>query len=102
MFDLNGKRVLVIGLARTGLATSLFCARHGAVVTAIDKRGESELADAAGKLRASRIKVILGDVLGEEIFQQDLVVPSPGVPADSPLLQSLRARGIIVWSEIEL
>ena len=53
MFDLNGKKVLVIGLARTGVATSLFCARHEAIVTAVDTRPESELAEIAAKLRAA-------------------------------------------------
>ena len=54
MFDLNGKKVLVIGLARTGVATSLFCARHEAIVTAVDTRPESELAEIAAKLRDAK------------------------------------------------
>src|SRR5439155_4597233 len=35
-------------------------------------------------------------------FRQDLIVPSPGVPADAPLLQAARAEGVTIWSEIEL
>ena len=42
-FELRGKKVLVVGLARTGIATARFCLEHGATVTAIDSRSESEL-----------------------------------------------------------
>ena len=48
--DLTGKRVLVVGLARTGIATALFCAARGAHVTASEERPESEVAEAAEKL----------------------------------------------------
>jgi len=49
--ELRKKRVLVVGLARTGVATALFCAGHNAIVTATDIRPESELGDAPAKLR---------------------------------------------------
>jgi len=102
MLDLNGKKVLVIGLARTGVATSLFCARHGAIVTAVDTRPESELAEVAAKLRAQEISFQLGGYTEKILDGQDLVIPSPGVPADSAILKAARATSIPVWSEIEL
>ena len=102
MFDLNGKKILVIGLARTGVATSLFCAKHGAFVTAVDTRGESELAEPVAKLRSNNISLKLGGYLPEILSGHHLVVPSPGVPADSEILQAARAQKIVVWSEIEL
>ena len=102
MFDLNGKKVLVIGLARTGVATSLFCARHEAIVTAVDTRPESELAEIAAKLRAAKISLQLGGYTEKILDGQDLVIPSPGVPADSAILKAARANNIPVWSEIEL
>jgi len=102
MFDLNGKKVLVIGLARTGVATSLFCARHGALVTAVDTRPESEIVEAAAKLRAAEIFLQLGGYSEKNLGGQDLVIPSPGVPADSTILKAARANSILVWSEIEL
>ena len=49
--DLRGKRVLVVGLARTGVATSLFCAARGACVTATDSRTESEIGETIAKLK---------------------------------------------------
>ena len=102
MFELNGKKVLVIGLARTGVATSLFCARHEAIVTAVDTRPESELAEAAAKLRARNISLQLGGYTEKILDGQDLVIPSPGVAADSAILKAARAHNIPVWSEIEL
>ena len=100
--ELNGKKVIVIGLARTGVATSLFCARHGATVTAVDTRPESELTDASAKLRAAGVTLHLGGYTEQILAGQDLVVPSPGVPADADILKAARTRKIPVWSEIEL
>jgi UDP-N-acetylmuramoylalanine--D-glutamate ligase len=101
-FDFEGKRVLVVGLARTGIVTSLFSAGYGAIVTATDEKPESELGDAPAKLRAAGVTLALGSHAPEIFLEQDLIVVSPGVPANLPSLELARARGIRVWSEIEL
>jgi UDP-N-acetylmuramoylalanine--D-glutamate ligase len=101
-FELRGKRVLVVGLARTGVATSLFCAARGARVTATDSRKESEIGEAIANLRVAGVALELGEHKEKTFLEQDLIVPSPGVPADAPHLQSARAQGVTVWSEIEL
>jgi UDP-N-acetylmuramoylalanine--D-glutamate ligase len=101
-FELRGKRVLVVGLARTGVATSLFCAARGASVTATDARTENAIGQVLSQLRATGVHLELGGHREETILQQDLVIPSPGVPADAPLLKAARAKGITIWSEIEL
>ena len=100
--ELKNKRVLVVGVARTGTATALFCAARGAVVTATDSRGEAEIGDAAATLREAGVELELGGHDKNIFVQQDLIIPSPGVPADSPLLQAAHANGIPIWSEIEL
>ena len=100
--ELRGKRVLVVGLARTGAATALFCARHNAIVMATDIRPESELGDAAAKLREAGVILELGGHHESTYLAQDLIVPSPGVPADDPYLKLARSKRITVWSEIEL
>jgi UDP-N-acetylmuramoylalanine--D-glutamate ligase len=100
--ELRKMRVLVIGLARTGVATALFCAKHNAVVTATEARLESELGDGPAKLREAGVTLELGGHVEKTYLAQDLIVPSPGVPADDPLLLQARAKGITVWSEIEL
>jgi UDP-N-acetylmuramoylalanine--D-glutamate ligase len=101
-FELRGKHVLVIGLARTGIATARFCAEHGATVTASDAHAESELGAEVLSLREEGVKLELGGSPESSLLKQDLVIPSPGVPADAPLLQSARAKGLTIWSEIEL
>ena len=101
-FDLDGKRVLVVGLARTGLVTALFSAGYGAKVTATDERPIPEVAEAAEKLRLAGVKLELGGFVPETFLEQDLIVVSPGVPAKIAPLEAARAQGIPVWSEIEL
>jgi len=100
--ELRGKRVLVVGLARTGVATALFCAARGAQVTATDSRGEAEIGDAIAKLRSLRVTLEHGAHRDQTFLEQDLIIPSPGVPADEPRLQAARAKGVTIWSEIEL
>ena len=100
--DLAGKRVLVVGLARTGIATALFCAARGARVTATEERTEAEVAEAAAKLRAAGCALELGGHREETFLAQDLIVPSPGVAPTLPPLAAARAQGLPIWSEIEL
>jgi len=100
--QLNGKHVLVVGLARTGVATALFCAARGAVVAATDIRGASQLGDSIEQLRGAGVRLEFGEQFDNLLQGQDLVVPSPGVAADAPLLLRARESHIPVWSEIEL
>ncbi len=100
--ELRKKRVLVVGLARTGVATALFCASHNAFVTATETRTERELGDIPAKLRESGVALELGGHTEKTFLAQDLIIPSPGVPADDPFLSSARSKGITIWSEIEL
>jgi UDP-N-acetylmuramoylalanine--D-glutamate ligase len=100
--ELRGKRVLVVGLARTGVATSLFCATRGARVTATDSRTENEIGEAIAKLKDAEVALELGSHREETFLDQDLIIPSPGVPADAAHLRTARAKGVTIWSEIEL
>jgi UDP-N-acetylmuramoylalanine--D-glutamate ligase len=100
--ELRKKRVLVVGLARTGVATALFCARHNAMVSATETRGENELGDTPSRLREAGVTLEFGGHTEKMFLAQDLVIPSPGVPADDTFLKLARAKGITVWSEIEL
>ena len=102
VIELAGKQVLVVGLARTGVATALFCAARGARVTATEERPESQIAETAAKLRAAGVTLELGGHGAETFVRQDLIVPSPGVSPAMPALAAARAIGIPVWSEIEL
>ncbi len=101
-FDLQGKRVLVVGLGRTGLVTSLFSVGYGATVTATDTKSARELGETAERLRAAGVTLDLGTPAPSLFIEQDLIVVSPGVPAKLPGLELARSRGVPVWSEIEL
>jgi UDP-N-acetylmuramoylalanine--D-glutamate ligase len=99
--ELAGRRALVVGLARTGVETARFLAARGAQVTVTDVKGEGELGAALAQLPASVARE-LGAPRVDTFLAQDLLVPSPGVPLDDPLLARARAAGVRVISEIEL
>jgi UDP-N-acetylmuramoylalanine--D-glutamate ligase len=100
--ELNGKRVLVVGLGKSGVASSLFLKAHGARVTVSDTKSGDELRNEIPILLDNGITVETGDH-GERTFRgQDLIVVSPGVPVDAPPLVQARALGESVIGEIEL
>lgn len=99
---LKGKRLMILGLARTGSETARFLVRQGAEVLMSDCRSEKELQREVEALSEHPIRFLLG---GEEMAWLegvDAVIPSPGVPLGNPLLQGASKKGIEVLSEIEL
>jgi len=100
--DLNGKRVLVVGLGKSGVASALFLKAHGARVTVSDTKSGDELRDEIPVLLDHGITVETGGH-GERTFHgQDLILVSPGVPVDAPPLVQARTLGETVIGEIEL
>ncbi|HEU5451641.1 MAG TPA: UDP-N-acetylmuramoyl-L-alanine--D-glutamate ligase [Terriglobales bacterium] len=100
--DVKGKRVLVVGLGKSGVASALFLSDRGAKVTVSDAKTEDQLREHIPVLLDRGIAVETGGH-GDRVFQQqDMIVVSPGVPYDQPALQQARARGIAVIGEIEL
>ncbi|MGH9514033.1 MAG: UDP-N-acetylmuramoyl-L-alanine--D-glutamate ligase [Terriglobales bacterium] len=100
--DLTNKRVLVVGLGKSGIASALFLKSRGAVVTVSDVKPQQQLGDELSLLLDHGVAVETGGH-GERTFRgQDLIVVSPGVPFDAPLLQQARAIGEIVIGELEL
>jgi UDP-N-acetylmuramoylalanine--D-glutamate ligase len=101
-FDVKGKRVLVVGLGKSGVASALFLHERGARVTVSDAKAEEQLRSEIPKLLDKGIAVETGGH-GERTFrQQDLIVVSPGVPASSEPLKQALSLGIPVIGEIEL
>ena len=99
--ELNGARVLVLGLARSGLAAVGLLALNGARVTAADSRPLDQIAGAADALRSIGA-VVFTLQTGDAAKDHDLVVISPGVPADALVLVAARRAGIPVIGEVEL
>jgi len=100
--ELNGKRVLVVGLGKSGVASALFLKRHGAKVSVSDTKSGDELRNEIPVLLDNGITVETGGH-GERTFRgQDLIVVSPGVPVDAPPLVQARTLGETVIGEIEL
>jgi UDP-N-acetylmuramoylalanine--D-glutamate ligase len=100
--ELNNKRVLVVGLGRSGVASALFLQSHGAKVTVSDSKSEDQLGQEIPVLLDHGIAVETGRH-GERTFQnQDMIVVSPGVPFDAQPLVQARALGEQVIGEIEL
>jgi UDP-N-acetylmuramoylalanine--D-glutamate ligase len=100
--ELNGKRVLVVGLGKSGVASALFMQAHGARVTVSDTKSGDELRNEIPVLLDHGITVETGGH-GDRTFRgQDLIVVSPGVPVDAPPLVQARALGEAVIGEIEL
>ena len=100
--ELNGKRVLVVGLGKSGVASALFMKAHGARVTVSDTKSGDELRNEIPVLLDHGITVETGGH-GDRTFQgQDLIVVSPGVPVDAPPLVQARSLGESVIGEIEL
>jgi UDP-N-acetylmuramoylalanine--D-glutamate ligase len=100
--ELNRKRILVVGLARTGIAVARFLQDRGAIVRATDQADERRLDPAVAELRARGIAVETGGHRDESFTAADMIVLSPGVPHTLPALQAARGRGIPVIGEIEL
>src|SRR6187200_3326782 len=96
--ELAGRRILVVGLARSGMAAAEALVGRGATVVGFDR---NETLD-AGRLENLGVELHRGRE--EETLLQgiDLVVKSPGVPGETLLVKGARERDIPVWSEIEL
>ena len=100
--ELKNKRVLVVGLGRSGAASAIFLQEHGAKVIVSDSKSEAQLQGDVPALLDRGISIETGQH-GQRTFRdQDLIVVSPGVPSDQPQLQHARTMGIPVIGEVEL
>ena len=102
MMELKGKKVLVVGLGKSGLAAALFLRRKGAQVTVSDVRSAEALANDIPALLEEGIMVEAGGHGLLTFRRQDLIVVSPGVPLDTPELVQVRNFGLPVIGELEL
>lgn len=98
---LEGKKVLVVGLGKTGEALCRFLLDHGAQVMISEKKNSEEMSQKVSFWRQKGVRVESGKHELESFLQSDVIVPSPGVPM-IPELEEARKKGIKTISEIEL
>jgi len=100
--DVQGKHVLVVGLARSGLAVARALVRRGAVVTVSDNKPPEEFRAILPELIKDKVGLELGAQRVETFLKNQIIVTSPGVPWDLPQLQAARERNIPIYPEVEV
>lgn len=98
-FSVGGRRVVVVGAARSGIAAAELLARRGARVTLTETRPSFDQAD---RLRSLGVDVEVGGHRSSTLEAADLIVVSPGVPLEQPIFAAARAKGIETIGELEL
>jgi len=99
---LEGKRVVVVGMAATGMATAEFLAQRGAAVMVSEIKTENEAGISPQRLRSLGVEVEWGKHSPESFLSGDLIVLSPGVDPAIPPLEQAREQEIPIVSEVEL
>jgi UDP-N-acetylmuramoylalanine--D-glutamate ligase len=102
MQRVNGKKVLVLGLARSGLAVARLLRQEGAIVRGSDRKSQAELEPEVRELRQLGVEVETGGHRFGGLRGVDFVVVSPGIPHDVPILKEARNRHIPFYSELEV
>jgi UDP-N-acetylmuramoylalanine--D-glutamate ligase len=100
MRELKNKRVLVVGLGKSGMGAARLLAREGARLAVADEK--ADLGPAGDELKALGAELALGALDPSRFAQADLVVTSPGVPLANPAFDGARKAGVPIVGEIEL
>ncbi len=100
--DVHGKKVTVVGLARSGVAACKLLMDRGALVTGSDHHPSDRMERDLEDLKRRGVSLELGRHRPATFLQADLIVVSPGVDSNIRLLLQARSQGIQVWSEVEL
>ncbi len=100
--ELSAKHIVVVGLARSGLAVARFLKESGARVTITDRAPAAELGTVVDQALALGVDLELGDHQAATFQSADLVVVSPGVPHTLTVFQAARDRGVELIGEMEL
>ena len=98
-YDFSGKRVAVVGLARSGKAAALVLATRGANVTIYESKATVDMVADLKWASEHGIRVVGS---ADSVQASDLAIVSPGVRQDSPIMHSILAQEIKLWGEIEL
>jgi len=102
MMDLKGRKVVVVGLGKTGYSTARFLLKKGSQVVITDTKSFIDLGEKAKDLLSLGARIEADGHRGDIFKWAELIIPSPGVASDLALLSEARDRGVQVLSEIEL
>lgn len=101
--DLTGKKVLVVGSGISGVAATELLRKKGIETILFDANKDLDVATLREKNPVfGDVEILLGELKAEDMDRVDLVVLSPGVPTDIPMVNAIRDKGIPIWGEIEL
>ncbi len=99
--DLKDKKILIVGMAKTGVALARFLTKQGAAVTISDHKSKAELAGFLEQIEGLNVTLELGGHTPKTFLAQDLVVLSPGVPPHLKIFDYARSQGVKVTGEFE-
>ena len=103
MMNVDGKKIVVVGTGVSGIGAVKLLAQTGAIITLYDGNEKLAESDVRAKLpKDCEVRIILGEMPQSIIDDTDLLVISPGVPIDSPIVLAFKDAGVTVWGEIEL
>ena len=102
MMNYQNKRVLVVGMARSGVAAAQLLVKHGAQVIVNDSKSREELGDAVAPLASLPVEWQLGRPAGECLAGIDALVISPGIPDTAPFVLKAKEQDVYVTGELEL
>ena len=101
--DLRKKKVLVFGSGISGIGATRLLEQQGADVILYDGKETLDKEELHNKIGAdSKTEIVLGELRDEVIDSLDIMVMSPGVPTDLPIVNKIREKGVRIWGEIEL
>lgn len=98
----SGKHVSVVGLGKSNVALIRYLVRHGAFVTARDRKTAVELGPTYAQLAALGVDFRLGPGYLDELARSEAVFLTPGIPKDLPEIRAAKAAGVLLSSEINL
>ncbi|MCK6603999.1 MAG: UDP-N-acetylmuramoyl-L-alanine--D-glutamate ligase [Ignavibacteriaceae bacterium] len=100
MKKFSGKKITILGAGRSGVPAALLAKEAGAVPFVSDLQDETKLADQIKILKANSVEFETG-VNSERVFDSDIIIKSPGIPDEAPVIAAAREKGIKIISEIE-
>ena len=102
IFSVRGQTVVILGLARQGIALARYLSDHGAIVRASDLRKADALGPVLTELEQYPIDFVLGEHPESLLDGTDIIFVSGGVPSNTPLLQQARERDILISNDSQL